>query len=58
VVQQREEANTLGFGVSLVEADESCIYREVKPTSRCDRDINKLSLEFRLSYLAHLGPSD
>jgi hypothetical protein len=42
--QQREEAKTLDFGVCLVEADESYIYREVKPTSRCDRDL----LSFRV----------
>jgi hypothetical protein len=31
--QQREEAKTLGFGMCLVEADESYIYGEVKLTS-------------------------
>jgi hypothetical protein len=33
----------------------SHIYSEVKPTSRRDRDLNRLGLGFRLPYLADLG---
>jgi hypothetical protein len=33
----------------------SHIYREVKPTSCHDRDLNRLGLGFRLSYLIDLG---